>query len=135
MISFFWLIETIARLSWNFYPVTPFSSLSIGFVILFIAIGGILQKDLSITRETLSDERFEAIGLHNKNDEIDMIEVGRIQQILVEKELFLISDISLKDFSEHVGLSPRENSRLINKGLHMSFIDFMTATGLSVSNT
>jgi AraC-like DNA-binding protein len=124
-LSFFWLIETIARLSWDFYPVTPFSSLSIGFVILFIAIGGILQKDLSFTLEMLSNDRFEKRRLKYDHKVIDMKEVGRIQQILVEKELFLIPDITLKDFSEHLKLSSRETSWLINKGLNITFIDLI----------
>jgi len=127
VLSFFWLFETIARLGWNFYPVTPFSSLSIGFVILFIAIGGILQKDLSFATEALSDESSEAINRQDEHEVIDPKEVERIQQILLEKELFLISDITLKNFSGHVGLSPRETSRLINRGLNMSFIDFINS--------
>ena len=125
VLSFFWLFETIARLIWNFYPITPFSSLSIGFVILFIAIGGILQKDLTFAIEPLSDQSSEAINRQDEHEVIDTKEVERIQQILVEKELFLISDITLKNFSEHVGLSPRGTSRLINKGLNLSFIDFI----------
>lgn len=127
MLSFFWLFETIARLVWNFYPYTPFSSLSIGFVILFIAIGGILQKDLSFAIEPLSNQSSETINRQDEHEVIDTKEVERIQQILVEKELFLIPDITLKNFSEHVGLSPRETSRLINKGLNMSFIDFINS--------
>jgi len=127
VLSFFWLFETIARLSWNFYPITPFSSLSIGFVILFIAIGGILQKDLSFATEALPDESSEAINRQDEHEVIGPKEVEKIQQILVEKELFLISDITLKNFSGHVGLSPRETSRLINKGLNMTFIDFINS--------
>jgi AraC-like DNA-binding protein len=131
VLSFFWLFETIGRVSWDLYPVTPFSSLSIGLVILFIAIGGILQKDLSSTTKTLSNEGFESIGHQKEHDDenevINPKEVVRIKQILVEKELFLISDITLKNFSTHVGLPPRETSRLINRGLNMSFIDFINS--------
>lgn len=125
ILSFFWLFETIARLAWNVYPVTPYSSLTIGFILLLIAIGGILQKDVSRTTEDLSDEILDTKALQEFDEEVDPEEVKRIVSILIKQELFLIPDITLKDFSEHVRLSPRETSRLINRGLDMTFIDFI----------
>ena len=125
VLSFFWLFETIARLTLNAYPVTPYSSLTIGFIILFIAIRGILQKDLSLITESLTAESLDSESLQEIHEVIDPSEVERIQRILIEKELFLIPDITLKDFSGHVELSSRETSRLINKGLNMTFIDFI----------
>lgn len=58
-------------------------------------------------------------------EDIDSDELKRIQQILVSQELFLIPSLSLKDLSQQVGLSERETSRLINKGLNLTFIDFI----------
>ncbi len=125
VLSFFWLLETIARFTWNFYPITPFSSITIGFVILLIAMGSMLQKDLSQTKANLSAERQDKESPQENQEAIDPSQVERIQSILIEKELFLIPDITLKEFSQHVGLSPRETSHLINKGLNISFIDFV----------
>jgi len=126
ILSFFWLLETIARLSWNFYPATPFSALTIGFLIILIAIGGILQKDLTSVVESMPLLKRNTEAIHEDDQiTIDPRAIEEIVEILNEKELFLIPDLSLKDFSEHVGLSARETSRLINKGLNMSFIDFI----------
>jgi len=124
ILSFIWFNETLGRLVWNFYPETPFSALTIGFVILFIAIGAIVQKDLTFTRNHIDDlNPYPAVP--NELNAISRQEIERIESVLIQKELFLIPDITLRDFSEHVGLSPRETSYLINKGLNMSFIDFI----------
>lgn len=125
ILSVFWLLETIGRFVWTFYPNTPFSSMTVGFVVLFISIGAILQKDLSDTAETLSVESADLDNEESKNERVEPKEVERIQRILSEKELFLVSDLTLKDFASHVGLSARETSRIINSNLEMSFIDFV----------
>ncbi len=125
VLSVLWLFEIAARLTWHLYPTTPFSSIAMGFAILLIAIGGILQKDLSQTTASLSVEHADAASLPESHEVIDPKEVAKVQQILLEKELFLIPEITLKEFSEQVGLSSRETSRIINQGLNMSFIDFI----------
>lgn len=125
VLSLFWLLETLARLVWNFYFLSPFSAITIGLLILLIAIGGILQRDLSFATAGISSQ---GSVQDQRDSEIEPKELERIQEILAEQELFLIPDLSLKDFSEKVGLSARETSRLINSGLNMSFVDFINAS-------
>ncbi len=129
-LSVFWFIETCGRLIWNFYPATPLSSISIAFTLIFVAIGAIVQRDLTEVADAFAREfpdgndKLQVQSIHKK-------EVERIQQILLKKQLFLIPDLTLKDFSEYVGLAPREVSHLINRGLGISFIDFINQYRIS----
>ncbi len=121
-ISLFWLFETVARQVWEFYPETPLSSITMGVIIILIAVGGLLQTDLNATN--LQSELIEeAQKVNLTDDELEQLDI--IKGKMMKDQLFLQPELTLKEFASHVHLSAREASRLINQGLNMSFIDFV----------
>jgi AraC-like DNA-binding protein len=125
-LAFLWLLEAVGRLIWNYYPLTPFSSITIGVTILLIAIGGILQKDLQPIRASLKEQQPEEDPSEKEAPaSLDPQGVALIRATMAEQALFLNQELTLKEFAGQVGMSPRETSRLINAGLQMTFIDFV----------
>lgn len=86
-------------------------------------MGGILQKDLQPTTNSLQIGSRDDTPL--EKTPVNQSEVERIQKIMLEQKLFLKQELTLKEFSEHACLTPRETSKLINQGLGISFIDFV----------
>lgn len=122
LVSLFWLLETLARVTWGFYAATPLSSITMGAIIILIAVGGLLQIDLKATiRQTELVEEPQQIILTNE----ELNQLDTIQNTMMHDQLFLRPELSLKEFAAHLQLSTRETSRLINQGLQMSFIDFV----------
>lgn len=121
-ISLFWLFETIARQVWEFYPETPLSSITMGVIIIFIAVGGLLQSDLNATNH--QSEWIEEPQKVNMTD-VELKQLHVIKDKMIIDQLFLQPELTLKDFASHFHLSAREASKLINQGLNVSFIDFV----------
>lgn len=122
LVSLFWFFETIARVVWNLYPSTPLSSIMMGVIIILIAVGGLLQSDLKmINNEFETIEQPQQIALNDT----ELLQLAIIKDKMVNEQLFLQPELTLKDFANYVQLSPRETSKLINQGLHQSFIDFV----------
>lgn len=123
-VSFFWLLETISRTAWGEYAITPFSSITMGVIIVLIAVGALLQSDLTGIKEEAepkdSDNDFE-VQLAQEDQE----KLSQIEETMADQQLYLRSELSLKEFAKFVKLPPRETSRLINQGLQLSFIDFV----------
>ncbi len=124
LLALFWLLESFARLIWDYYPITPLSSITIGFTIIFLAAGGMIQKDLSSVAEALKSTTADQ-EKENKNTSIDRELLKQLQRLMTQKELFLNQELTLKEFATAVGMPSREVSRTINKGLDISFIDFV----------
>lgn len=120
MLAFFWLLESLVRLIWNYYPATPLSAMTIGLTVLIMAAGGILQKDLSAVTSDFPKRS-------GSESEIDQHLVRRIQTIMQDQELFLRQELTLKEFALEVGAGPRAVSQAINQGLGMRFIDFVNS--------
>lgn len=139
LLATFWLIEAVARLIWDYYPVTPVSAITIGFAVLLLAAGGIIQKDLSSvpafvqSKDTpampsiqLSSAEHAALSFQStKQVEVDEQLLTRIQSVMVEQELFLNQELTLKEFAAALNLPERLVSQTINQGLSMTFIDFV----------
>lgn len=124
LLALLWLFEALARLILVYYPITPLSSITIGFTIVFMAAGGVLQQDLSVVTDALqpvAEDQKEEKLVPAVNPEV----LARIQLLMAEKELFLNQELSLREFAQQVGLPAREVSRTINQGLGVTFIDFV----------
>ena len=121
-VSIFLLLETIARVVWNFYPSTPLSSITMGIIIILIAIGALMQSSLDTVDLAFEDtDQSEVITLNDT--ELHLLE--GIKHKMIDEQLYLQPELTLKEFAQHVQLPARETSRLINKGLNLSFIDFV----------
>lgn len=122
LVSLFLFFETVARLAWNLYPSTPLSSIMMGIIIIVIAVGGLLQSDLKmIGNELESVDLPQQIALNDT----ELHQLAFIKDTMINQQLFLQPELTLKDFATHVQLSPRETSKLINQGMQQSFIDFV----------
>ncbi|RMG64843.1 MAG: AraC family transcriptional regulator [Bacteroidetes bacterium] len=121
----FWLVEAAGRLIWAYYPATPFSAISIGTALLFLAAGGILQQDLKSVAEALPPAEPEPSASAHPVDAGDQAALARLQGIMVDQALYQRQELTLRDFAQALDMPPREVSRLINQGLGVSFIDFV----------
>jgi AraC-like DNA-binding protein len=124
LVSFFWLIETVARMIWQQYDATPLSSIMLGFIVAFIAIGAVMQSDLNAIKEEVLPEREPKESESSLSPEEESKLQG-IQMSMAKDQLYLQPELTLRQFARQVSLSPRETSRLINKGLELSFVDFV----------
>ncbi len=122
LVSLFLFFETVARVVWDMYPSTPLSSIMMGVIIIVIAVGGLLQSDVKVI-----DDEFETVDTPQQialNDS-ELQQLSFIKDAMTHEQLFLQPELTLQQFANHLQLSPRETSRLINQGLQVSFIDFV----------
>ena len=85
-------------------------------------MGGLLQSDLKmIGNELESVDLPQQIALNDT----ELHQLAFIKDTMINQQLFLQPELTLKDFATHVQLSPRETSKLINQGMQQSFIDFV----------
>jgi AraC-like DNA-binding protein len=125
VLALIWFAESLGRLVWNIYPATPFSSISISVSIIVLAIGGILQVDLSRVRNALDDD-FTAKAVDAKSSASEYAALAdRLVSIMTVRQLYLRHELSLKEFAEEANVQPRKASEAINAGLGKSFIDFV----------
>ena len=123
-VSFFWFLETISRTVWGAYTVTPLSSITMGVIIVLIAVGALLQSDLTGIKEEVETEPIDdksPIALTTNDRE----KLRRIEDMMAAKKPYLQSELTLNEFAQQLNLPARETSRLINQGLDLSFIDFV----------
>ncbi|MEL6867864.1 MAG: AraC family transcriptional regulator, partial [Bacteroidota bacterium] len=121
----FWLLESIGRLVWDYYPSTSLSSITIGIAVLLLAVGGLLQKDLTkVTELSQPAEEAEKAAAEVKKS-IDPALVQKIQEVMRQQELFLNQELTLKEFARALEMTDREVSHLLNTGLNIRFIDFV----------
>lgn len=118
----FWLVEAVARLAWAYYPATPFSAITIGGTMLFLAVGGLLQQDLTPVAGALEAE---AEPQANGSTAVDPVALDHIQAVMADQRLYRQQELTLRDFARALDLPSREVSRLINVGLGLTFIDFV----------
>lgn len=121
MICGFWFLETIMREMFLFYAQQPISAFSLSLCILLLATGGLLQPNLFF-------HGIESV-IETQPDSADKIIDNKIIA-LIEEEMklnnyFLNPDLTLKTFSAHLNIPSRQISYHINKGLNMTFIDFV----------
>ncbi|MFK8007420.1 MAG: helix-turn-helix domain-containing protein [Saprospiraceae bacterium] len=116
----FWSIDLILRYFFDIYHVYNFSEISLGFVVLLLAYGGIRQSNiLQVNFEN------EVVKTNLVLDEIDVALVEKIKQrMLIEKD-YLNPTLSLKEFSKNLNTPARTISKHINQGLGISFVDFV----------
>lgn len=123
VLAVFWCAESFGRLVLGSYPATPLSYVSVGFTLLFLAAGGILQRDLSgiaaavEEKPTPQSTTEEATG--------DAAATERLRAVMENERLYLEQELTLAQFAARADLPPREVSRIINRGDGSSFIDFV----------
>ncbi|MEM9895085.1 MAG: helix-turn-helix domain-containing protein [Bacteroidota bacterium] len=122
-VSFFWMLETATRSIFDFYAATPFSAITIGVVILLIAVDALLQQNLSSVKADfqLTAGKPESITL----SEEERLSLAEIQKGMETNKYYLQPELSLKDFSKKLHKPTKEVSKLINMGLKKSFIEFV----------
>ncbi|NRB61876.1 MAG: AraC family transcriptional regulator [Saprospiraceae bacterium] len=123
LVSLFWFLETIARVVWGFYPATPLSSIIMGVILILIAVGALLQSDLTAINQ--ATEVVEALPDKKALTEYELQQLQGIKSVMRAGKLYLKAELTLKEFADYVQLPSRETSRLINQGLNQSFIDFV----------
>jgi len=117
----FWVFDALIRLFTDYDFDKPLSSMSIGFTIIFLAMGSLTQTDLKdIVKET-------SVIPPNTNIEeaLDFSLITKIEQAMKEEKMYLKSELTLKEFAQSLGASTRKISRHINFGLNLPFIDFV----------
>lgn len=122
VIGFLWIVDTILRMVWDYYAKHDFSAISMGFSILVLAAGALIQKKIDETD-------FRAKGSKPKKEEskfsIDSDLLVRIKTEMKERKYYLIPNFSLKNFAARLDEPARKISEHINHGLGKSFIDFV----------
>ena len=90
---------------------------------LFLAIGGLLQKNLAddLVENSPAPELVSTLA----EDIIEPEILQRTQQVMAQEQLFLKSELSLKEFATTLKMPAREVSNHINTGLGLTFIDFV----------
>ena len=122
LVSVFWGVDLYFREVLGIYLDHNFSSISMGFFILLLAIGSIRQNSLT---------HLDFIPLHKvaqniaKEKVIDPHVLASIQDTIKTEKYYLQPDLSLKEFSKYIGIPSRTISEHLNQGLQLSFIDFV----------
>jgi hypothetical protein len=97
----FWSIDLILRYLFDIYHVYNFSEISLGFVVLLLAYGGIRQSNISQV-----DFENEVVKTNLALDEIDVALIEQIKQrMLIEKD-YLNPTLSLKKFAKNLNTPP-----------------------------
>ncbi|MFK7776359.1 MAG: helix-turn-helix domain-containing protein [Saprospiraceae bacterium] len=116
----FWSVDLIARYLFDIYLTYNFSEISLGFVVLLLAYGGIRQSNNSqVNFENKVVETNLAL------DEIDVELVEKIKQRMLNEKDYLNPTLSLKEFAKNLNTPARTISKHINQGLGISFVDFV----------
>lgn len=123
LLTLLWFLDALLRQVTNYYPDQPFSAIAMGFAILVLAIGGLLQADLRdkgvVVKKPNSAEPFK-----NAND-IDPALLATITSEMELKQHFLNPNLTLEDFAKAINLPARQVSFHLNQGLGVPFIDFV----------
>lgn len=114
-----WMFEVVLREFFGSYYDYNFSMLILGVLVILLAIGGIIQDNLSQIGFVAPAEEKEVVP------EIDPQIVERIQKQMEDHQSFLNPTLNLKQFADEVGLPKRLISEHLNHGLEKSFIDFV----------
>jgi hypothetical protein len=90
---------------------------------LFLAIEGLLQKNLAddLVENSPAPELVSTLA----EDIIEPEILQRTQQVMAQEQLFLKSELSLKEFATTLKMPARKISNHINTGLGLTFIDFV----------
>jgi AraC-like DNA-binding protein len=124
LLAVFWVVDGLLKLVFDYYPITPFSSITIGFAILFLAAGSIIQKDLK-AHKWIDAKKPPTPQKTASADTINQEMITQIEEGMANRQLFLNPDLTLNEFARKLNLPAREISYQINAGLQMSFIDFV----------
>lgn len=118
-----WLIEALLREIFYYYPDQTISSLLMGLCVLILAGGGLLQAHVSESKIVPAEIHQEVKLI--QSEEIDQQLLNRISQHMQAGQYFLDPQLTLKDFAHKLNTPPRLISLHINKGMGVSFIDFV----------
>jgi len=117
-----WIVDTLLRTIWEYYPKHDFSAIAMGASILVLAMGALLQPNLEKTG-------FDNTKGDRKSNEPDLaiepLLLDKIQFEMKENNHFLNPNLTLKIFAESLKEPPRKVSHHINHGLGKTFIDFV----------
>ncbi len=116
----FWSADILLRYLFDIYHQFNFSEISLGFVVLLLAYGGIRQSNISQVNFE-NKEMKTTLAL----DDIDVDLVEKIKQRMVNEKDFLNPTLSLKEFAKKLGTPSRTISKHINQGLGITFVDFV----------
>ena len=119
-LALFWLLESILRANFDYYPDHPYSAVIMGFTILIFAAGGLLQEDLK-DKGIPHAGSFPNVPI----EQIDPIVLDKIIKTIEKQKLFLKPDLTLAAFAKAVELPARQISFYLNNGLQTPFIDFV----------
>ncbi len=117
-----WILDTLLRTVWEYYPKHDFSAIAMGLSILVLAAGALLQVNLGKTGITKTKVRK---GNAEQDFAIDQLLLDKITSEMQKKKLFLNPNLTLKIFAESLNEPPRKISHHINHGLGKTFIDFV----------
>ena len=121
IVCVFWSIDSILRAFWHYYSDQPFSAIAMGFVILALAIGGLVQIDLA--NKGIKNDMPELPT--SKQEELDQQVLSKIKAIMTKQKPHLNPNLTLEAFAKMVKLPTRQVSTHINHGFNQSFIDFI----------
>ena len=122
IICFLWIVDTLLRIVWQYYPMHDFSTIAMGISILILAGGALMQTNLGETgfgNSNISNKKSE------KGLEIDQFLLNKIKMEMEKNSYFLDPNLTLKVFANHLNESQRRVSYHINHGLGKTFIDFV----------
>jgi AraC-like DNA-binding protein len=114
-----WLFEVILREFFDSYYDYYFSMLILGVLVIILAVGGILQDNLSQLGFVPSVEDSNLIP------SIDQILLQTIKNEMETKQSYLNPTLTLKQFAQEIDIPKRTISEHLNHGLEKSFIDFV----------
>ena len=116
----FWSVDLILRYLFDIYHVYNFSEISLGFVVLLLAYGGIRQSNISQVNFEIKEKKSNAVV-----EELDVNLLEKIKARMTKEKDYLNPTLSLKEFSQNLNTPSRTISKHINQGLGISFVDFV----------
>lgn len=119
-ICFLWIVDTLLRIVWQYYPMHDLSAISMGLSILILAGGALLQASLG--KIGFDKTNRKDLG---ENLELDQFLLDKIKLEMQKNRYFLNPRLTLKIFANNLNESARKVSYHINHGFGKTFIDFV----------
>jgi AraC-like DNA-binding protein len=119
LLTVLWGIDVVLRDVFDIYRGHNLSEVSLGIMVLVLAIGGLRQS--TVAQIEPGDKELPAV----EEFQLDQQLIQQIRKRMTEHKDYLNPTLSLKEFALSLGIPSRTLSNHINTGLGVSFVDFV----------
>ncbi|MFK7758095.1 MAG: helix-turn-helix domain-containing protein [Flavobacteriales bacterium] len=123
VLSLIWGVDAVLKSQFHIYRQYDYSEISLGFVIIFLAYGGVKQSSL---KEVFYDSDKKA-KVSGKERVVDEVLVKFIHNSMETEQFYLNPVLSLKEFAQSIHKPSKLISEHINYGMNKSFVEFVNS--------